>query len=215
MSQPSHRRSNKLRRAESTRSVELAACRLFVERGYRSTSMEMIASEVGLTKGAVYFYYKDKETLLLKLLAQSEAHFFKQIFDSMDEKPNDPSEQIDVFLDQIIRAGIEIDQYLLLLPVLISTEFKNRGNSVEASVRAIYERVYDKLTLVIKNGQISGEFTNHLNARSLAAMIVALTDGLLLEIYRQISGVTGKNIAIAASASVNALLKGPATNSVK
>jgi len=54
------RRSNKLRRAESTQAVEKAACRLFVERGFRSTSMDLIAREVGMTKGAVYFYYKDK-----------------------------------------------------------------------------------------------------------------------------------------------------------
>ena len=207
MSQSTTRRSNKLRRAESTAAVEQAATRLFVERGYRSTSMDVIAKEVGLTKGAVYFYYKDKESLLLKLLEQSEIQFFGEVFKAMDSQPDDPSAQIDIFLARIIRAGAEIDQYLLLLPVLMSVEFKGRGDTVEAGVNAIYARVYERLSATILSGQSSGMFSRTHKARALAAMIVALTDGLLLEIYRLRSGVSGKEIGIAASETVRALLR--------
>jgi len=156
------RRSNKLRRAESTQAVEKAACRLFVERGFRSTSMDLIAREVGMTKGAVYFYYKDKNALL--------------------------------------------DEYLLLLPVVMATEFKGRGDTVELAVKDIYEGMYLKLSDIIASGCNNGEFKSELPPRSLATMIVALTDGLLLEIYRQTSGVSGKDIGRAAREMVTNLL---------
>ena len=202
----STRRTNRERRAESTAAVEQTACRLFAERGYRSTSMERIAREVGLTKGAVYFYYKDKSALLLHLLTRSKAQFFDQVFGAMEEGALSPTAQMDVFLERMIRAGAELDRYLLILPIVMSTEFKGRGDAVEGAIGDIYAGIYDRLSRVIAEGQESGEFSSRAEARALAAMIVALTDGLILEIYRQSSGVPGKDIAAAARATVMALL---------
>lgn len=206
MSDIGTRRSNKLRRAESTRVVEQAACRLFVRRGFRLTSMDLIAREVGLTKGAVYFYYKDKQSLLLKLLAQSEAQLFTQVFEAMDNV-EDADQRIEIFLNQIGRAGAEIEQNLILLPVLMSAEFKGRGDAVEDALKGIYARVYDKLSGVIRAGQTAGVFTNPTDAQALATIIVALTDGLLIEIYRQSSGVDGKDILQTARTTVLSLLQ--------
>ena len=60
-------------RAESIEGILEAALRLFVSRGYRTTTVEQIAGETGLTKGAVYFYFKSKEAIMLQLLEQAEA----------------------------------------------------------------------------------------------------------------------------------------------
>jgi len=83
-----------------------------------------------------------------------------------------------------------LDEYLLLLPVVMATEFKGRGDTVELAVKDIYEGMYLKLSDIIASGCNNGEFKSELPPRSLATMIVALTDGLLLEIYRQTSGVS-------------------------
>jgi TetR/AcrR family acrAB operon transcriptional repressor len=57
MSSPS-RRSNRDRREQSTEQVLAAALKLFVSNGYTATSIDDIATEAGLTKGAVYFYFR-------------------------------------------------------------------------------------------------------------------------------------------------------------
>src|SRR5436305_1185740 len=41
-----------------------AASRLFIERGLAGTSMRDIANELGLTRTAVYYYFKNKEQIL-------------------------------------------------------------------------------------------------------------------------------------------------------
>ena len=66
------RRSNQERREQSTEQVLAAALEQFVTRGYQSTSIDDIARAAGLTKGAVYFYFKGKSALLLELLSQSK-----------------------------------------------------------------------------------------------------------------------------------------------
>ena len=55
------------------------AAKLFNRFGFRGTSMSMLTSELGLTKGALYHYVKDKSDLLYKLnlhaaRASREAH---------------------------------------------------------------------------------------------------------------------------------------------
>ena len=57
------RRSNQERREQSTEQVLDSALNLFVSNGYGATSIDDIARRAGLTKGAVYFYFKGKSAL--------------------------------------------------------------------------------------------------------------------------------------------------------
>jgi AcrR family transcriptional regulator len=51
--------------AEQTRQQILeTAQRLFLEHGYDATSIQMISDEVGLTKAAVYYYFRAKSDIL-------------------------------------------------------------------------------------------------------------------------------------------------------
>ncbi|MBU8934666.1 MAG: TetR/AcrR family transcriptional regulator [candidate division Zixibacteria bacterium] len=45
----------------------MAAHNLFDKKGYRATTLDDIATEVGLTKGAVYHHFRNKEAILLEL----------------------------------------------------------------------------------------------------------------------------------------------------
>jgi AcrR family transcriptional regulator len=45
-----------------------AAARVFAERGYRAASVEDVAVEAGVTKGALYWNFKSKEDVLFALL---------------------------------------------------------------------------------------------------------------------------------------------------
>ncbi len=64
---------NSERRKASIKAVLDSALGLFVTQGYDATSMDDIASRAGLTKGAVYFYFKDKVSLLHALLERARS----------------------------------------------------------------------------------------------------------------------------------------------
>ena len=53
--------------------IKDAAVRLFASRGYPNTSLEDVATAAGFTKGAVYYYFKSKERLLLSVMQDIEA----------------------------------------------------------------------------------------------------------------------------------------------
>jgi AcrR family transcriptional regulator len=61
--------SSRALQAEQTRQQILeTAQRLFVERGYDATSLQMIADELGLTKAAVYYHFRVKSELLQAIM---------------------------------------------------------------------------------------------------------------------------------------------------
>lgn len=69
--------TTRLSRAETrqrTRADVLAAAeRLFVQRGFHSTSLDQVAGEAGYTKGAVYSNFASKEELFLAVYEQRSA----------------------------------------------------------------------------------------------------------------------------------------------
>lgn len=57
-----------MRRAEAQRDRVLqASIAIFSRRGFRATSMNEIAAEVGLSKPTLYHYFKNKEELLVRI----------------------------------------------------------------------------------------------------------------------------------------------------
>ncbi len=63
--------ASKHMRGERERVLFETAARLFNSHGFHGTSMSQLTSELGLTKGAIYYYVQDKSDLLYKLHLKS------------------------------------------------------------------------------------------------------------------------------------------------
>lgn len=69
MATPVKGRSSRAAQAERTRQQILdTAQRLFNEHGYDATSLQLIADETGLTKAAVYYYFRTKAEIRHEIL---------------------------------------------------------------------------------------------------------------------------------------------------
>lgn len=58
-------------REQKRRAVLRVAAEIFNEKGYHATSLDEIADEIGVTKTALYYYFKNKEQLLYECLKLS------------------------------------------------------------------------------------------------------------------------------------------------
>ncbi|HEY0500324.1 MAG TPA: helix-turn-helix domain-containing protein [Kutzneria sp.] len=68
--------SSRAEQAERTRQAVLdTARRLFAERGYDGTSLQLIADTMGVQKANVYYYFRTKAAILEALLSGSVAAF--------------------------------------------------------------------------------------------------------------------------------------------
>ncbi|MEP1473026.1 MAG: TetR/AcrR family transcriptional regulator [Halieaceae bacterium] len=200
MASSTNRRSNQERREQSTEQVLSAALALFVTRGYGATSIDDIASQAGLTKGAVYFYFKGKSALLLALLAESAA-LYAGIFEQMRDSDAPADSQLEMFVEWAAGVGAENNE-LLVLPILMSLEFYGQDQAIASSLEQLYDHYHEEMERVVKLGQDQGEFDQSLAPREEAAVLVAFTDGMLLEWIRRSRRLDGKRLVQSAKALI-------------
>lgn len=188
---------NSERRRTSIKSVLDSALRLFVTQGYDDTSMDDIARSAGLTKGAVYFYFKDKLNLLDALLERTEADLFDPIFAPDRASRGTPTERLVKITNWFSRVGADSPE-LPLLHVLVSLRMHQRENAVATRVAKTYQRLHQEIETIIMDGRDCGEFSSTTPAATQAAVYVALIDGLLLEWHRWGDSINGRDLAASA-----------------
>lgn len=192
---------NSERRKNSIRSVLDSALTLFVTQGYDATSMDDIANQAGLTKGAVYFYFKDKLSLLDALLERTEAELFDPIFETIRRTDTPATERIIMLTNWFARVGAERPE-LPLLHVLVSLQINQRDNIVGERVERIYARLHEEIATIIQSGRDNGEFAQDVSVDGQAAVFAALIDGLLLEWHRWGDRVDGRTLASSAQSFI-------------
>lgn len=183
--------TKKAQREASVEGLLMAARALFVSQGYRHTTVDAIAEAAHLTKGAVYFYFRNKEALLSALLDRVETI----VLGGMNERiaGEGAAARLAAFMHDQARLGVESPEDVLLL-ILMSLEFAGTGGPVEARIRAIYERLYKAIEAIIALGKRRGEFRHDVRTREQAAIIMALHDGTFLEWYRRRQALGGPEL---------------------
>ncbi|MGH3801060.1 MAG: TetR/AcrR family transcriptional regulator [Pseudonocardiaceae bacterium] len=77
-----------------------AALEVYVERGYRGTSMQAVADAAGVTKPVVYECYPNKDELLLALLDREERRLLAAISEAL------PSNLVSDNVEAVLAAGL-------------------------------------------------------------------------------------------------------------
>jgi AcrR family transcriptional regulator len=171
-----------LSRERSIEVILAEALKLFVLRGYAHSTVEDIAAACGVTKGAVYHYYGNKEDLLLALLdkIQSEAISNQPM---LARRPEEPAALwIDRYINtQAMNAKLMPDAYLLV--VVLSTDMSN-SRRVGERIDAIFSNLCEEFETIVRVGQKSGEFTKELLAKELGLLWLAAFSGNVLQWHR-------------------------------
>ena len=71
---------SKLIKENSKNQILDSALKVFVKKGYSKTTMDDIVESSGLSKGALYHYYKSKKDLFLSLIDHWEIYTFKDFY---------------------------------------------------------------------------------------------------------------------------------------
>jgi AcrR family transcriptional regulator len=185
--------TKKAQREASVEGLLTAARALFVSQGYRHTTVDAIAEAAHLTKGAVYFYFRNKEALLAALLVRVETAVLGGMNERIAGAGPGAAPRLVAFMHGQARLGVESPEDVLLL-ILMSLEFAGTGGPIEARIRAVYDRLYKAIEGVIALGKRRGEFRHDIRTREQAAIVMALHDGTFLEWYRRRQALGGPEL---------------------
>ena len=89
--------------AEQTKeSILLSAINLFYEKGYSKTTFDEIAKRINLTKGAVYWYFRNKPDIVAALINRYVREFLEKQIQTL---PSDEDLTFDDFVNFVLRNG--------------------------------------------------------------------------------------------------------------
>ena len=198
------KRTKRAQRDGSVDRLLSAAKALFVSKGYRATTLEQIASAAHLTKGAVYFHFGAKESVLLKLLERVVVDVLNPAVQVLESPEGPVTEKLIQFMRIHGEMGLTRREDLLLL-ISMSIEFAGQNGEAADRIKAMYQMLYRPLEALIRRGQAAGEIRRDAPSAELAAIVVAMHDGAFLEWYRRGEQLDGRNLV---RASLSVLLHG-------
>ena len=99
-------------------------------------------------------------------------------------------------------------KYLLLFTLTL-LEFNGTRTPIETRVKAIYDGFVQSLEKIIRTGKAAGEFRDDLDAREMAAVVMALQHGTLMEWYCRSATLDGPGLVRSARVVLlDGILKG-------
>ena len=135
------------------------AMRMFIQQGYHGLAMRQISEAVGVSKAALYYYFKDKEELFLAIL-NSYLNDMESSIDAIRAKSGSSADQITQFVESVLRQPAE----QRALTRLASQEMGQLSAASRKKFDKLYhEKFIGKLIAVLQEGMDRGEFQS-LNA---------------------------------------------------
>jgi len=129
-----------------------SAANIFFAKGFHATSIEDVASDVGMLKGSLYYYIKSKEDLLFQLLLAGIEDGDSFIAKHIDSE-GDPVEQLEraicAQIDYIIQNKVPFGLFL--------HEFDSLSGKRQHKVISVMSRYNNRFVDLVKRGQELGK----------------------------------------------------------
>ena len=160
-----------------------AAAEFFASHGYVNSTLDDVAALAGFTKGAVYYYFKDKESLLVEVLKRIEIRSIDTTAAKIEERGGPATERLELFVRCQTRWAAQHPRDLAIL-MLVSAETAHTSQRVRAQVLKIYRKLGAVLEEIIESGKLSGEFSRSQETRDTVLYLQAVHDGNMMIWYR-------------------------------
>ncbi len=170
------------RRAEPGRGgILLTAIDCFARYGYAGTSTDRIARAAGVTKGALYYHFKDKEQLLFAAVTERIEAFETFVLEQMQNERG-PIERLRAITRICAENAIADNHRRFILTLMVEAIDTNATLSSEFSAMLQRFRAFHRR--VIRDGQETGLFRKDVDVGRAAETFVAGILGAEVQFYQ-------------------------------
>ncbi len=166
-------KTQKQLQSEQTRQrIIEAAAQLFARKGFYGTSIADLAQATGLTKGALYHHFENKDAIFFAVI-EAVRDAWREAVARDVLKAGDALTRLALLFDNHARCISENETLCLVLGSLVA-----EMDGVNPTFMAALEKIYVDLTLfierIIRQGQAAGQVRPDLDARLAAVNIVGM-----------------------------------------
>ncbi|NPA92059.1 MAG: TetR/AcrR family transcriptional regulator [Chloroflexi bacterium] len=154
-----------------------AALQVFARRGFHKARMDDIAQEAGLSKGALYWYFRSKDALIESLVDK----LFTWEIRNLERLASSHDRPVPDRLRELSRNVLKsLDRWKPVLPVLYEFyALATRPGPVRNALQGYYRRYLATLTKLIAEGVARGEL-RAVDPDMTAMTLIVQFEGLML-----------------------------------
>jgi AcrR family transcriptional regulator len=196
MEDSSSMKNKKEQQSEQTKQQIIeAATQLFARKGFYGTSVSDLTQAVGLTKGALYYHFTDKDALFFAVI-ESVKNTWGEAVAEVVTGSNNSLTQIEILFKKHAQL-LSRNEFMCFVMSNLMSEME----SVDPKYSSVIEDVYEELILfaekIISSGQSKGEIRSDVDSRLLSLNIVGILKGI--GCYPKLKRMTINRIAMADS----------------
>lgn len=153
-----------------------AALHVFATQGFEKASMREIAANAGLTTGAIYYHYKNKDDLYYDAVRES-AYFVHKLSERDEHSKLKTNAELFEEISSNVRERMskQVEQRLL---ILLTAYAISKGGRIKEKYRYDYNEIIEK---VAKLYFYAFGVENEACQKRIAAILVAALDGVALQ----------------------------------
>lgn len=165
---------------EKTRQTIIdVTARLFEEKGYAGTSLDLVAKEAETSKSSIFWHFQNKEDLLFTVVDRALSDWEARAGEAILAQPTPPT-RLARLLDLHRELAAECPSTLRLL-IGLALETADGAEELRVRFQRIYEGYRQSAAQIIEAGKRSGDFRPEVDAGPLSALILATFDGLFVQ----------------------------------
>lgn len=173
-------RKTKQQALETRHQIIDAAILRFSEYGVSATSLADIAADAGVTRGAIYWHFKNKTDLLNEIWTQSEARLRSIESEYQSKNPSDPLSVMRTLLCHVFEVTVNDPQRRALLEILYhKCEFVGEMHQLRVMQQVFFSDCYEKLEEVLQECIDAGQLPNQLNLKRASVIARGYIGGVI------------------------------------
>ncbi|HTZ61644.1 MAG TPA: helix-turn-helix domain-containing protein [Thermoplasmata archaeon] len=165
-------------KVEARARIVEAAKRLFVTRGYRRTTMDDVAEALGVSKGALYLYYRSKVDLLRETQAQNR-RLARQWMDTALQDRTAPATMFFHAFDDLFDRWADREQIALYFEILGEA---SHDEEIREAIRIDHREDLKSLQRFLQELRRRGALASRIEPDVLAFMVLALFQGAVWDL---------------------------------
>jgi AcrR family transcriptional regulator len=158
-----------------------AAIECFARLGYQVTTIDRIARDAGVTKGAVYYHFRDKEELLFEAVKDRIGGFEQHVLDKVTPTQDALTRLREVVDACFFHATVSNHRRFIITLMIEALDTNPR---LSGEFRDILRRMRTFVTTVIRRGQQRGTLRPDVSAEAAGAAIMGGIIGAEVQHYQ-------------------------------
>ena len=149
---------------------------IFSEKGYAATSMSDITKATGLTKGAIYGNFENKEEIAIAAFLKNVNDLLKEIA-KHQERGKTPLQKL-YLITNFYRNYNDYSKHLGGCPILnIGVDSNHQDTKLLEKVRAVIDKTQNNIVKLVELAKAEGEIKEHVDAEKFAKLLYTRIQG--------------------------------------